>query len=104
MIRISSIVLLVVVAGCANSEPYHRNDVWYPTGSNAGNLAAMAARPSDLIHGRSGPEGDAHQADLAINHIWLGQPKPLGSGTAPAAASAGGATGAGGAPAPGGAN
>jgi type IV pilus biogenesis protein CpaD/CtpE len=97
MIRIGSIILVVFVAGCANSEPYHRNDVWYPTGSNAGNMAAMAAGPSDLIHGRSGPEGDAHQADLAISHVWLGQPKPLGTASAAASSSTGGAAGSGGA-------
>jgi hypothetical protein len=97
MKKIRVIVLVVFVAGCTNSEPYHRTDVWYPTGANAGNLAAMAARPSDLIHGRAGPEGDAHQADLAVNHVWLGQPKPLGTASAPGSTSTGGAAGSGGA-------
>jgi type IV pilus biogenesis protein CpaD/CtpE len=96
MIRVSGIMLVVFVAGCANSDPYHRNDVWYPTGSNAGNMAAMAVRPSDLIHGRNGDEGDAHQAALAIDHIWLGQPKPLEAASAPAGGSTGSAAGSGG--------
>ncbi len=98
MIRIGGIMLAMFVASCANYEPYHRDDVWYPTGSNAGNMAAMAVRPSDLIHGRSGGEGDSRQADLAINHIWSGQPKPLGTTSAPGGGggSTGGAAGSGG--------
>jgi hypothetical protein len=96
MIRISGIMLVLFVAGCANSEPYHRDDVWYPTGANAGNMAAMAVRPSDLIHGRNGNEGDAHQADLAISHVWFGQPKPLGTTSAPSGGSTSGTAGSGG--------
>jgi len=94
MMRISLAMLVVLVTGCAASEPYRRTDVWYPTGSNAGNIAAMAARPSDLILGRSGNTGDAHQAAGAVDRIWQDQARPL-SGSATASPPAGGATAAG---------
>jgi hypothetical protein len=85
MIRTFLFVMVAFAAGCANVEPYHRTDVWYPTGSNAGNIAAMAANPNDLIRGRSGQQGDARQAATAIDRIWEGHPKPLGiAGATPA--------------------
>jgi hypothetical protein len=97
MIRTGLVAMVGCLAGCANFEPYHRTDVWYPSGSNAGNIAAMAVDPADLIHGRGGKAGDAPQAAGAIDRIWEGHPKPLGStggtssaaGGAPAGAAAG---------------
>jgi type IV pilus biogenesis protein CpaD/CtpE len=97
MTRISPALLVLLVAGCANTDPYRRTDVWYPTGSNTGNIAAMAARPGDLILGRSGKAGDARQAVGAIDRVWQDRRKPL----LPAAASPGSAAGA---PGPGGPN
>jgi pilus assembly protein CpaD len=94
MRRIALASLVIFVGGCTNSEPYHRTDVWYPTGSNAGNIAAMAARPGDLILGRNGGEGDAHQAESAISRVSQDRPKPL-SGTS-GTSSAGGAAASGG--------
>jgi hypothetical protein len=94
MIRTGLAIMVVAVAGCADSEPYHRTDVWYPTGSNAGNIAAMAARPGDLILGRSGKQGDAQQAAEAIDRVWQGNAKPLVTTGGPSA-SAGGAPAAG---------
>ncbi len=95
MTRISILILTLLVAGCADRDPYRRQDVWYPTGANAANIAAMAARPSDLIYGRSGNEGDATEAAGAIDRIWQDREKPLSSGTG-SASPAGGATGQGG--------
>ena len=70
-------MLALAVSGCAASDPYQRHDVWYPTGANAGNIAAMAVRPTDLIAGRDGLKGDARQAAGAIDRVWLGRTKPL---------------------------
>lgn len=95
MTRICLGMMVGFLVGCANTEPYHRTDVWYPTGANAGNIAAMAVRPSDLILGRSDNEGDARQAAGAINRVWEGQTKPLSSTSSPSV-SAGGASGSGG--------
>ena len=93
MTRIIFITLVLSVAGCADSDPYRRTDVWYPSGSNAGNIAAMAARPGDLISGRVGNVGDARQAAGAVERVWLDRTKPLGTADAsvtPAAGAAGG--------------
>jgi hypothetical protein len=92
MIRTGLAVMVVFATGCAKFEPYHRTDVWYPTGSNAGNIAAMAAHPNDLILGRSGNEGDARQAADAIDRVLDGRARQLGtmsSTSAPVGAAAG---------------
>jgi hypothetical protein len=91
-----SVMLVVCAAGCTNYVgPYDRTDVWHPTGSNAGNLAAMAVRPTDLIRGKNGQQGDARQAATAIDHVWQGHPQPLGAGTETPAPGAGAAPGPG---------
>jgi type IV pilus biogenesis protein CpaD/CtpE len=96
MTRIILTTLVLLVAGCANTDPYRRTDVWYPTGSNAGNIAAMVARPNDLILGRTGNAGDARQATSAIDRVWQDRAKPLasetGSSSAPSGASGSGGT------------
>jgi len=90
MTRISLALLVVSVAGCASSDPYRRTDVWSPTGSNAGNIAAMVAEPNDLLHGRSDNTGDSQQAAAAIDRVRQDRTKPLpdSSGAAPPASSA----------------
>jgi type IV pilus biogenesis protein CpaD/CtpE len=82
------LILLVSLAGCAAQDPYRRTDVWYPSGSNDGNIAAQAVRPHDLIIGRSTTEGeDARVSADAVERVWEGQDKPLPSvSTAPSAA------------------
>jgi len=77
MIRISLTLLALLVAGCAGTDPYRRTDVWYPSGSNAGNIAAMAARPGDLISGRGGDGADARLAAGAVDRVWQDRTKPL---------------------------
>jgi type IV pilus biogenesis protein CpaD/CtpE len=96
MTRIRLVLLVMAVAGCASSDPYRRTDVWAPTGSNAGNIAAMVADPNDLIHGRSDNTGDALQAVGAIDRVRQDRAKPLTglSDTAAPAASAPPAAGA----------
>jgi len=94
MTRLALVALVLFVAGCADLDPYQRTDVWYPTGSNAGNIAAMAARPSDLIVGRGTQGSDARQAVGAIDRVWLDRPKSLvsaGGGSSAGAAAPGGA-------------
>jgi type IV pilus biogenesis protein CpaD/CtpE len=77
MIRISLTLLALLVAGCADTDPYRRTDVWYPSGSNAGNIAAMAARPGDLISGRGRDGADARVAAGAVDRVWQDRTKPL---------------------------
>jgi type IV pilus biogenesis protein CpaD/CtpE len=96
MMRISLAVLVVSVSACTNFEPYRRTDVWSPTGSNAGNIAAMVARPSDLIVGRNGQAGDAHEAAVSVDRIWQDKPKPLPDATGAPPAGGGAAAPSGG--------
>jgi type IV pilus biogenesis protein CpaD/CtpE len=97
MMRISVALLVLLVAGCASSDPYRRTDVWYPTGANAGNIAAMVAEPRDLILGHGGDRADARQAAGAVDRVWQDRKKPLLN-------AAGAASPTGGAPGPGGPN
>jgi hypothetical protein len=90
---LAGVVCLAVLAGCSSRDPYKRDDVWYPTGANAANLAAQVADPADLAGGRS----DTRQSSIApiksVNRILTDSPKALGG--SPAGGS--GTTGAGGA-------
>lgn len=95
MIRTVPALVLFLLAGCESADPYHRTDVWYPTGANAGNIAAMAANPRDLIAGRGSERAGARQAAGAIDRVWSDQPKPL-LNAAHGAAPAGGAAPGGG--------
>ncbi len=57
--------------------------MWQPEGVNAGNIAAMAVDPHDLIRGQgtSGP-GWKTGAD-AVDRLWQGKPRPLLGSTQP---------------------
>jgi len=50
---------------------------WVPQGINAGNIAAMAAVPGDLVHGRGDLTGSGHTAAQAVIRLWKDQVKPL---------------------------
>ena len=47
--------LLGMLSGCSSRDPYARDDVWYPTGAPAANIAAQVANPADLAGGRDDP-------------------------------------------------
>jgi len=70
-------MLLLMLAGCEELDPQRRTDVWYPTGSNAANIAAMVANPNDLIHGRGSRYGDGTEATLAVDRLWIDKTKQL---------------------------
>jgi uncharacterized membrane protein YgcG len=63
-------------------------------------VAAMVADPHDPLSGRGVIMRNSNAPALAVNHIWLDQPKPLstapGAGGASGGQSAGGASGGGG--------
>lgn len=94
MTRLILMSCVFLIGGCTDMDPYRRTDVWYPSGSNAGNIAAMAAKPSDLILGRGSSTGDEYQATAAVNRIWHDRAKPLFLPSA-GASSTGAAAGAG---------
>lgn len=83
--------LLVMVAGCEELDPQRRTDVWYPTGTNAANIAAMVANPNDLIRGRGATGSSGKEATLAVDRLWQDKTKPL-----PVVNDSSGATGGGG--------
>jgi len=83
---------VVTLAGCADLDPYHRQDVWYPTGASHGNVAAMLANPQDMIRGHGDAKVDGAAAEGAITRLRLERAKALlnpGSFTAGGGASAG---------------
>lgn len=72
-----ALLALLLLAGCASTDPYQRAGMWQPTGANSRNLAAMVANPYDLIRGRgergtSGPEGTT-----PVTRLWAGRTTPL---------------------------
>jgi hypothetical protein len=70
-------ICLPALAGCMDREPYHRTDVWRPTGSNAANLAAMVADPHDLIAGRGAGRENVKPYAAALDRVWNDQQRSL---------------------------
>jgi len=88
---------LLALAGCDRIDPLKRPYMWYASGANAYNIAAMAANPADLIHGRSAPRRQAAMDGDAVDRVWSGKASALGGGSASGGgASGGGASGGGG--------
>lgn len=86
-------ICLGILAGCGNRDPYKRDDVWYPTGANAANLAAQAVNPDDLIRGRSDPKQLATGPARSVNRVWTDTPKSLTTGSTSGSGGAGGSGG-----------
>ena len=81
---------LVGLAGCSSRDPYRRDDVWYPTGSNAVNLAAQVADPADLAGGRGDPKQRSAAQIKAVTRILTDAPKALSGGSTTAGPGGGG--------------
>jgi len=90
-----SAIVLAMLGGCSSRDPYARDDVWYPTGAPAANLAAQLANPADLAGGRDDPRQNSASAIAAVNRIWSDTPKTIVAGSATGGASGGGTTGGG---------
>jgi type IV pilus biogenesis protein CpaD/CtpE len=71
------VVAMPALSGCQKIDSDARADVWHPTGANAGNLAAMVVRPSDLIAGRSAASADARTSVDAVERVSTDHPKAL---------------------------
>src|ERR1700722_18591537 len=50
-------LLLLALAGCAQTDPYTRPGAWRPNGANDANLRAMVVVPSDLVLARPAAHG-----------------------------------------------
>jgi type IV pilus biogenesis protein CpaD/CtpE len=85
---------LLALAGCDQIDPLKRPYMWQETGANAHNIAAMAANPADLIHGRDLARRRSAMDSDSVDRLWSGKTLPLPTDTP--GASAGGATTSGG--------
>ena len=94
-------ISLVALTGCDQIDPLKRPYMWEASGVNEQNIAAMAANPADLVHGRDSPQRRVVFESDGVARLWTGHQLPLLSDTPGAAASSGSSTG-GGAPAAGG--
>lgn len=94
--RASLFLLLLLPASCGvQSDPVYRPGDWLPEGSNARNIAAMLAEPSDLIRGRGEPGADSPLAIKAVTRLMEGKAKLMPSVSSQSdIAPTGGATGA----------
>jgi hypothetical protein len=90
--------LLLLSTGCAATDPYEREGVWHPNGSNETDLRAMVAMPSDLVQGVGDGHGNSQQAEAAVERLRTDKVKPLpASGVAQITVNASGAGTSGGA-------
>ncbi len=75
--RMMGISALLVLVGCADTDPYTREGVWRPSGTNEANLRAMVANPADLARGVGDGTGDSQQAEAAIERLRADKVKAL---------------------------
>ncbi len=74
----ASFGLLIVLVGCAATDPLRNTSDWHPDGSNEANIAAEVANPADLVHGRDPTGGaDGQQAAAAVLRLRTGRTKTL---------------------------
>jgi type IV pilus biogenesis protein CpaD/CtpE len=101
MSRSTLLILLLVLAGCNQTDPYLRSGVWHPSGANEANLRAMVVVPSDLVQATPAARADGGLATAALVRLrrdqvrplldsGLAQITPVAGGSAPAAAAASG--------------
>jgi type IV pilus biogenesis protein CpaD/CtpE len=90
-------ISLLALAGCNQIDPLTRPYMWEESGVNAHNVAAMAANPADLTHGRDAPQRRVSVESDPVDHLWAGKPTPLltsgstgSTGTSGAPATSGG--------------
>jgi hypothetical protein len=71
------LLLLLLPAACAQTDPFYRPGDWSPQGASARNLAAMLAEPSDMVRGRGDPGANSPLAIAAVTRLMEGKVKPL---------------------------
>lgn len=65
--RVLICVTALMLTRCDMMDPYRRDGVWRPNGSNDANLRAMVAVPADLAQGVAASGGDGQQAAAALD-------------------------------------
>ena len=88
MLRSPAIVVALLLAGCAETDPYQRTGMWQPVGANTLNLAAMVVNPNDLLRGRGTTATPGIEAVPPVLRYWANRPTVLPT-TSSQAASAG---------------
>jgi predicted small lipoprotein YifL len=73
-------LVLLSLTGCGQIDPLTRPFSWNPEGVNADNIAAMAANPADLEHGRDTSRRRARVESDGVDRLWSGKPSPLLNG------------------------
>lgn len=93
---LAAAVSLLSLTSCDQIDPLKRPYMWYATGVNEQNIAAMAANPADLVHGRDAPQRRVNVESDGVTRLWTGHPLPLMTDT-PGASSSTGSSSSGGA-------
>jgi hypothetical protein len=70
-------LLLLVLAGCDQADPYLRDGVWRPNGANAANLRSMVVVPSDLAVATRATQADGGLAAAAMDRLRHDRVRPL---------------------------
>jgi hypothetical protein len=87
---------LLLLSGCNAIDPLKRPYMWHDSAANAHNIAAMAANPADLLHGRRSPKRRVSLDSDSVDRLWSGKTLPLTGGSA---GGSGGSSGGGATPA-----
>ena len=75
--RYALLLGIILLAGCAETDPYSRPGMWQPEGANGANLAAMVERPSDLVRGRSDRTAITRESRDAVERLWGDRVRPF---------------------------
>lgn len=70
-------VLLLLLAGCEQIDPYTREGVWRPRGANEANLRLHVADPAMLDRGAEDPRAEGHIAAAAVQRYRTDRVRPL---------------------------
>jgi hypothetical protein len=71
------LLLLLVVAGCDQLDPYQRAGMWRPNGANDADLRAMVAVPADLVMARPAAPANGGLAVEALDRLRQDRVRPL---------------------------
>jgi len=74
---ISAITAVLLVSGCAITDPFQRPGVWRPMGANEANFELQVARAADLVQGRGTTDSDGDAAAAAVDRLRQDKAKPL---------------------------
>ncbi len=70
-------VLLLILGGCEQIDPFTRDGVWRPRGANEANLRLHVADPAMLDRGREDPNADGATTAAAVARYRADRIRPL---------------------------